>query len=239
MSSFSYIFGITATIIRMSHSLHLFFVYYRTMNISVLSNFEIDKRLLQQKYKIYKIIFYFSMCFLYLYNINLDESILYYNSLINVICFIVILNMYLFSVKQQNQMLLQTLFIFLVFQILKKLFHLYLLDILFIFSNILILNEPISQLRIGITKNDEKYFDIDKSIVEISVNVAWLLYSLGYNIICFFINILISLFVRISVILGYEVVKGKIGKDTRIYSFLINFYFIRANLPDKIENNLL
>ena len=239
MSSISYIFGIAATIIRMSHSLHLFFVYYRTMKISVLSNFEIDQRFLEQKYKIFKFIFYFSMCFLYFYNINLDECILYYNSIINVICFIAILNMYLFSIKQKNQMLLQTLFIFLIFHILKKLFHLYLIDLLLIVSNLLILKEQITQLRIGMTKNDKKYFDIELSIAEMSISLAWLLYSLGYNIICFFLNILISLFVRISVILGYEIVNGKIRKDTRIYSFLINFYFIKVDMPDKIENNIL
>ena len=239
MSAISFIFGLSATIIRLSHTFNLFFIYYRTMKFSVRPNFEIDQKLLSQKYKIYKIIFFYMMCFLYFSNIDIDDSLFYTNSIINLLCFIAILNMYLFSINQQNQMLIQTLICFLIYKILQKCYYVYLNDIIFICSNFLILLEPINQLRIGIMKNDENYFVIEKLIVEITISFLWFLYSLGYNIICFIIIVLISLFIRICAILGYEVVKGKIGKDTKIYSFLIYLFFIKVDSIEKTESSIL
>ena len=105
MSSISYIFGITASIIRNIRSLALFFDYYKVMKLSINPNFEIDEKLLASKNSIYKDIFYISMCFLYIYIMDIDEIILYYTSLANLIIIIAVLNMLLFSIKKQNQML--------------------------------------------------------------------------------------------------------------------------------------
>ena len=146
MSSISYIFGLSATIIRLSHTFQLLLIYYKTMKISVLPNFEIDQKFLSKKPKIYKIIFYFMMCFLYFSNIDLDESLFYINSITNLISFIAILNMYLFSINQQNKMLIQTLIAFLIYQILQKCYYKYLNDIIFLCSGCLMLQEPINQI---------------------------------------------------------------------------------------------
>ena len=239
MSSISFIFGLSATIMRMSHTFHLFFIYYRIMKISVRPNFEIDEKLLSKKNKIYKFIFYYMMCFLYFSNIEIDESLFYINSITNLIFFIAILNMYLFSINNQNQMLIQTLFFFLIYTILQKCYYQYLNDIIFICSGFLLILEPINQLRTGIIKNDENFFVIEILIGEMTISFFWLLYSLGYNIMCFTIIVLISLFIRICAILGYAVVKGKIGKDTKIYSFLIYFFFIKVDSIEKTESNIL
>ena len=239
MSSISYIFGLSATIIRLSHNFQLLLIYYKTMKISVLPNFEIDQKFLSNKPKIYKIIFYFMMCFLYFSNIALDESLFYINSITNLISFIAILNMYLFSINQQNKMLIQTLIVFLIYQILQKCYYKYLNDIIFFCSGCLMLQEPINQLRRGIIQNDENIFVIEELILEISISISWLLYSLGYNIICFIIITLISLFIRFCAILAFEIVKGKIGKDTKIYTFIINLFFIKVDSVEKTESNIL
>ena len=239
MSSISYFFGLTATIIRISHSLAIFFVFYRTMKISVSPVFEIDEKLLRKKYKIYFYIFYFMMCFLYFSNLDIDDNLFYLNSIVNLIIFIVILNMYLFSIKQQNQMLCQTLIFFLIYQLLQKLYYKYTNDILFIFSSCLILNDIINNLRKGIIENKKDVFQIGGLITEVTISFFWLLYSIGYNIFCFNIIILLSLFIRICAILGYGVVIGKIRKDTKIYTFLINFFFIKIKLEEKKESNIL
>ena len=239
MSSISYIFGLSATIIRLSHTFQLLLIYYKTMKISVLPNFEIDQKFLSKKPKIYKIIFYFMMCFLYFSNIALDESLFYINSITNLISFIAILNMYLFSINQQNKMLIQTLIAFLIYQILQKCYYKYLNDIIFLCSGCLMLQEPINQLRRGIIQNDENIFVIEELILEISISISWLLYSLGYNIICFIIITLISLFIRFCEILAFEIVKGKIGKDTKIYTFIIYLFFIKVDSVEKTESNIL
>ena len=182
---------------------------------------------------------YTNICFIYFSNVDTDESLFYMNALINVFCFIIILNMYLFIIRKQNQMLLQTLLFFIIYQFLVKLFHIYLLNIIFVFSGVLILLEPINQLRKGLEKNDGNYFNVDELVIEITISFTWLLYSLGYNVLCFIFLLLISLFIRICAILGFEIVKGKIKKDTKIYKFLINVFFINVNLPEKSQNNIL
>ena len=83
------------------------------------------------------------MCLIYFYNIELDESLLFINSILNSLLFIAILNMYLFCIKQQNQMLIQTLLVFLLYNIINKLYHPVIIDILFISSSFLILTEII------------------------------------------------------------------------------------------------
>ena len=239
MSSFSYIFGLTSTIFRITNTLHIFFIYYRNMKISVLPNFEIDQKYLSKKSKIYKDIFYFLMSFLYFSNIDINESLFYFNSIINTLCFLGVLNMYLFSIKNQNQMLLQTLFIFIIYQILNRLYFQYIIDLLFISSCLLRLQKPINRLRMGILKNEMKYFRIEESVIEMSISFFWLLYALGYNIICFIIILLLSLFFRICIILGFEIVGGKIGKDSIVYKFLINIFLIKVNSIEKSENNII
>ena len=239
MSSISYIFGLSAIIIRLNHTFHLLFIYYKTMKISVLPNFEIDQKFLSKKYQIYKIIFYFMMCFLYFSNIDIDESLFYINSITNLICFIAILNMYLFSINQLNQMLLQTLIVFLIYQILQKCYYKYLNDIIFLSSGCLMIQETIKQIRRGIIQNDENIFTIEELILEITINICWFLYALGYNIICFIMITLISLFIRICAILAFEIVKGKIGKDTKIFSFIINLFCIKVDAIEKTESNIL
>jgi hypothetical protein len=209
------------------------------MKISVHSTFELDDKILSKKIQIYKYISYFMMCFIYFSNVDTDESLFYMNALINVFCFIIILNMYLFIIRKQNQMLLQTLLFFIIYQFLVKLFHIYLLNIIFVFSGVLILLEPINQLRKGLEKNDSNYFNVDELVIEIIISFTWLLYSLGYNVLCFIFLLLISLFIRICAILGFEIVKGKIKKDTKIYKFLINVFFINVNLPEKSQNNII
>ena len=131
------------------------------------------------------------MCFIYFSNVDTDESLFYMNALINVFCFIIILNMYLFIIRKQNQMLLQTLLFFIIYQFLVKLFHIYLLNIIFVFSGALILLEPINQLRKGLEKNDGNYFNVDELVIEITISFTWLLYSLGYNVLCFIFLLLI------------------------------------------------
>ena len=239
MSTISFVFGLSAALIRMCHTLHKCFVYYLTMKISVHSTFKLYYKILSKKIQIYKYISYFMMCFIYFSNVDTDESLFYMNALINVFCFIIILNMYLFIIRKQNQMLLQTLLFFIIYQFLVKLFHIYLLNIIFVFSGVLILLEPINQLRKGLEKNDGNYFNVDELVIEIIISFTWLLYSLGYNVLCFIFLLLISLFIRICAILGFEIVKGKIKKDTKIYKFLINVFFINVNLPEKSQNNIL
>ena len=117
MSSISYFFGLTAIIIRLSRSLHLFFIYYRRMKFSVSPTFEILNKYFSLTNKIYVYIFYYIMCFLYFSNIVIDENLFYFNSIVNLINFILILNMHLFTIKKQNQMLLQTLIFFLIYKL--------------------------------------------------------------------------------------------------------------------------
>ena len=179
------------------------------------------------------------MCLIYFYNIELDESLLFINSILNSLLFIAILNMYLFCIKQQNQMLIQTLLVFLLYNIINKLYHPVIIDILFISSSFLILTEIINHLRIGVAKNEEKYFNIPELILELTIGFLWFLYSFRYNIKCFIIILLISIFVRTCAILGYQIVIGKIKKDTFIYTFLINFFFIKIDLKVKEESNIL
>lgn len=239
MSSISYLFGLTAYIIRMSHTFNSLFNYYRTMKRSVLSVFEIDDKLLSQKNEIYKIILYYLMGFLYFTELKIEQNFFFISSISNLICFISILNMYLFITKNKNQMLLQTLSVFIIYQIINKFFHVYIINIFFICSGLLILTKTINQLRKGIIYNDAKYFKVDKLIVEITIGSFWLFYSLYYTVACFIIILLISLFVRICAILGFGIVIGKIEKNTKTYFFLVNFFFIKNNLIEKTESNIL
>ena len=239
MSTISYVFGLTASIIRNIRSIIVFFEYYRVMKISINPNFEISDKLLLAKKLNYMQIFYFSMCFLYIYNMALDETILYYTLLVNFICYIIILNMILFSIKQQNQMLLQTLCIFFLYQISIKFININLVGILLLCSIILKLIEPIKTFRTAFANNDEKYFDVYLLIHDIILFLAWLIYSLSYNIIWFSISAFIQIFFKICFYLGYLIVIGRINKNTRINSFIINLFFIKVNTLEKNENNIL
>ena len=101
------------------------------------------------------------------------------------------------------------------------------------------MKDDIKHLRKGIIKNNKKYFHIDELIIEITIGILWLLYSIGYNIICFNIIIFLQLFIRICAVLGYEVILGKIKKDTKIYSLLIILFFIKVESEEKKESNIL
>lgn len=239
MSTISYIFGITASIFRNIRSIIIFFHYYRIMKISINPAYEIDNKLLLAKTLNYTQIFYFSMCFLYIYNMELDETILYFTSLGNFISYTIILNMILFSIKKQNQMLLQTLFVFFFFQISVKFININLVGILLICSNIIKLIEPIKRFRKALTENDARYFDVYILIHELILFSSWLIYSFAYNIIWFSIGVFIQIIVKTCFYLGYLIITGKIGKNTKIYSIIINLFFIKVNSPEKKENNIL
>ena len=238
MSSISYIFGITASIIRNIRSLALFFDYYKVMKLSINPNFEIDEKLLASKNSIYKDIFYISMCFLYIYIMDIDEIILYYTSLSNLIIIIAVLNMLLFSIKRQNQMLLQTLLVFFLLQISFKFLNINIIGILLICSTLLKLIEPIKKFRIALIHDNKSLIDLCLAGYELVLYSSWLLYSLSYNIVYFTIAILIRTFLQVCFILGLLIIKGKISKNTLIYSFLIKIFFIDVH-PQKSDSNIL
>jgi len=238
MSSISYIFGITASIIRNIRSLALFFDYYKIMKLSINPNFEIDEKLLASKNSIYKDIFYISMCFLYIYIMDIDEIILYYTSLSNLIIIIAVLNMLLFSIKRQNQMLLQTLLVFFLLQISFKFLNINIIGILLICSTLLKLIEPIKKFRIALIHDNKSLIDLCLAGYELVLYFSWLLYSLSYNIVYFTIAILIRTFLQVCFILGLLIIKGKISKNTLIYSFLIKIFFIDVH-PQKYDSNIL
>lgn len=238
MSSISYIFGITASIIRNIRSLVLFFDYYKIMKLSINPNFEIDEKLLASKNSIYKDIFYISMCFLYIYIMDIAEIILYYTSLANLIIIIAVLNMLLFSIKRQNQMLLQTLLVFFLLQISFKFLNINIIGILLICSTLLKLIEPIKKFRIALIHDNKSLIDLCLAGYELVLYSSWLLYSLSYNIVYFTIAILIRTFLQVCFILGLLIIKGKISKNTLIYSFLIKIFFIDVH-PQKYDSNIL
>ena len=238
MSSISYIFGITASIIRNIRSLALFFDYYKVMKLSINPNFEIDEKLLASKNSIYKDIFYISMCFLYIYIMDIAEIILYYTSLANLIIIIAVLNMLLFSIKKQNQMLLQTLLVFFLLQISFKFLNINIIGILLICSTLLKLIEPIKKFRIALIHDNKSLIDLCLAGYELVLYSSWLLYSLSYNIVYFTIAILIRTFLQVCFILGLLIIKGKISKNTLIYSFLIKIFFIDVH-PQKYDSNIL
>ena len=238
MSSISYIFGITASIIRNIRSLALFFDYYKIMKLSINPNFEIDEKLLASKNSIYKDIFYISMCFLYIYIMDIAEIILYYTSLANLIIIIAVLNMLLFSIKRQNQMLLQTLLVFFLLQISFKFLNINIIGILLICSTLLKLIEPIKKFRIALIHDNKSLIDLCLAGYELVLYSSWLLYSLSYNIVYFTIAILIRTFLQVCFILGLLIIKGKISKNTLIYSFLIKIFFIDVH-PQKYDSNIL
>ena len=214
MSSISYIFGITASIIRNIRSLALFFDYYIIMKLSINPNFEIDEKLLASKNSIYKDIFYISMCFLYIYIMDIAEIILYYTSLANLIIIIAVLNMLLFTIKRQNQMLLQTLLVFFLLQISFKFLNINIIGILLICSTLLKLIEPIKKFRIALIHDNKSLIDLCLAGYELVLYSSWLLYSLSYNIVYFTIAILIRTFLQVCFILGLLIIKGKISKNT-------------------------
>lgn len=238
MSSISYIFGITASIIRNIRSLALFFDYYIIMKLSINPNFEIDDKLLASKNSIYKDIFYISMCFLYIYIMDIAEIILYYTSLANLIIIIAVLNMLLFTIKRQNQMLLQTLLVFFLLQISFKFLNINIIGILLICSTLLKLIEPIKKFRIALIHDNKSLIDLCLAGYELVLYSSWLLYSLSYNIVYFTIAILIRTFLQVCFILGLLIIKGKISKNTLIYSFLIKIFFIDVH-PQKYDSNIL
>ena len=238
MSSISYIFGITASIIRNIRSLALFFDYYIIMKLSINPNFEIDEKLLASKNSIYKDIFYISMCFLYIYIMDIAEIILYYTSLANLIIIIAVLNMLLFTIKRQNQMLLQTLLVFFLLQISFKFLNINIIGILLICSTLLKLIEPIKKFRIALIHDNKSLIDLCLAGYELVLYSSWLLYSLSYNIVYFTIAILIRTFLQVCFILGLLIIKGKISKNTLIYSFLIKIFFIDVH-PQKYDSNIL
>ena len=239
MMSFSSFIGLTSFLTRSSYSSLWIFVYYRTMKDSILSIFELNKKSLIPQKQIYKYIIYYFLALLY--SIISDNSInyIYMTAILNSIFYIAILNMHLFIYKNKNQMLLQTLIFFLIYKIMYNFFHKYLINLLFICSDIFLLQYPISKLRIGILLNDKKYFDVENILIEIVICLLWLIYSTSNNFICFFFISLINLFSWICMLFGYEIVIGEIGTNNKIYHFLVNVFCIKNKFKGKLETNIL
>ena len=238
MMSFSSFIGLSCFLTRCSYSSLWIFTYYRTMKDSVLTIFELNKKLLMPKNEIYKNILYYFMAFLY--SISFDDSInfIYITSLINSIFYLSILNMHLFINKNNNQMLIQTLLFFMIIKILYSIFNRYLLAILFICSDIVLLKYPINKFRRGVLLNDKSYFDLDNILIEIVIDLLWLMYSIIENFICFFFICIINLFVWTCMLFGYQIVTGNIDTNSKIYHFLINVFFIKTQFDGKLENSI-
>lgn len=238
MTSFSSFIGMASFLSRSSYSSLWIIVYYRAMKDSLLSIFEMNKKVLMVKNEIYKNIIYYIMAFLY--SISFDDSFnfIYMSALINLIFYLAILNMQLFIDKNKSQMLLQTLFFFVLLKIIYSIFNKYLICILFICSDLLVLQYPIHRFRIGVLLNNKSYFDIENIIIEIMICLLWFIYSTSNNFMCFFFICIINLFARICILFGYQIVMGDIGTNSKVYHFLISVFFINIRLNKTTENSI-
>ena len=237
--SFSTLIGLTSFLTRSSYSSLWIFSYYRTMKDSTLSIFEINEKILIPKREIYKIIIYFSMAFLYSISFISELNYIYVTALANLIFYIFILNMHLFIYKNKNQMLFQTLVIFLIIKIIYLICNKYLIGLLFISSDLLVLQNPINKFRNGVLMNDKNYFDLENILIEIVISLLWIIYCTSENLLCFFLICLINLFSRICMILGYQIVEGDIGINSKIYHFIVNVFCIKNNFKGKIEDSII
>ena len=239
MMSFSSLIGLSNCLTRSSYSSLWIFTYYRTMKDSVLTIFELNPKTLMPQKEIYKNIIYYFMAFLY--SISFDNTInfIYITGLINSIFFLSILNMHLFIYNNKNQMLIQTLLFFMIVKILYALFNKYLLGILFICSDLVLLQYPINKFRTGVLLNDKSFFDVENILIEIVICLLWLIYSAIGNFKCFFFICIINLFSWICMLFGYQIVIGDIGTNNKIYHFVINVFFIKNQFKGKLENNIL
>ena len=240
MISFSSLIGLTSFLTRSSYSSLWEFSYYRTMKDSTLSIFEINEKLLIPKKEIYKNIIYFFMGFLYSLSFISSLNYIYTTAIVNLIFYICILNMHLFIYKNKNQMLFQTLIIFLIIKIIYLFFNKYIIGLLFICSDLIVLEYPINKFRNGVLLNDKSYFNIERILIEIVINLLWIIYATSENLLCFFLICLINLFSRICMILGYQIVEGEIGINSRIYHCIINTFCIKNNFKGKKqESNII
>ena len=185
MMSFSSFVGLTSFMTRSSYTSLWIFVYYRTMKDSILSIFELNKSLLLPQKEIYKNIIYSFMAFLY--SISFDNTInfIYMTAVLNSLFYLAILNMHLFIFKNKNQMLIQTLIFFLLFKIIYNICHKYIISLLFLCSDLILLQYPINKFRIGVLRNDKNYFDVENILIEIVICLLWLIYSMSNNYMCF------------------------------------------------------
>ena len=239
MTSFSSFIGLASFLSRSSYSSLWIIVYYRAMKDSLISIFEMNKKVLMLKNEIYKNIIYYIMAFLY--SISFDDTFnyIYMSALLNLIFYLAILNMQLFIDNNKSQMLLQTLFFFLLLKIIYSIFNKYLICILFIFSDLLILQYPINKFRTGVLLNDKSYFDVENIIIEIMICLLWLIYSTSNNFMCFFFICIINLFARICMLFGYQIVIGDIGINSKLYHFLIIVFFINIRMNKTTENSII
>lgn len=236
MASFSTFIGLGSFLSRISFTSLWIGCYYRTMKDSLLSIFEMNKKALIPKKEIYKKIIYYSMGFLYSISFDNSFNFIYLSGLLNTIFFLLILNMHLFIENNKNQMLIQSLFFFILIKIIYLLFNKYLISILFLCSALLVLHYPINRFRTGVLLNDKNFFDFENILVEIVLSVLWLIYSTTINYICFFFVCIINLFAWVCMLLGFQIVTGDISTNSKIYYFLINVFFIKTRVNTKIDN---
>lgn len=239
MISFSSFIGLSCFLSRSSDSALWIFSYYRTMKDSVLSIFELNEKLLLPKNQIYKSIIYFFMAFLYSAAFYDPINFIYITGIVNSIFYLCILNMNFFIYKNTNQMLLQTLFFFLLARIVYLICNKYLISILFFCSDIILLQYPINKFRIGVLLNDKSYFNIEKILIEIFICLLWAIYSTSEKFFFFFFINILNIFVWICMLFGYQIVEGDIGPNNKIYHFIINVFFIKKKFKGKLETNII
>ena len=239
MMSFSTLIGLTSFLTRSSYSSLWIFSYYRTMKDSVLSIFELNEKLLLPKSQIYKNIIYFFMAFLYSAAFYDSINFIYFTGLINTIFYLSILNMHFFIYKIINQMLLQTLFFFILIKIVYLICNKYLIGVLFFCSDLIILQYPINKFRTGVLLNDKSYFNIEKILIEIFISLLWSIYSTSEKFFLFFFINILNIFVWICMLFGYQIVEGDIGPNNKIYHFIINVFFIKKKFKGKLETNII
>ena len=239
MMSFSSFVGLTSFMTRSSYTSLWIFVYYRTMKDSILSIFELNKSLLLPQKEIYKNIIYSFMAFLY--SISFDNTInfIYMTAVLNSLFYLAILNMHLFIFKNKNQMLIQTLIFFVILKITYSICHKYIISLLFLCSDLILLQYPINKFRTGVLRNDKNYFDVENILIEIVICLLWLIYSMSNNYMCFLLICLINLFCRICMLFGYQIVTGDIGPNNKIYHFLMHVFCIKHKFQGKLETNIL
>ena len=237
MTSFSSFIGLTSFLTSSSYTSISIIFYYRTMKDSLSSLIQINKRALFTQKEIYKRIIFYLMGFLYIISFDSTINYIYLTAGINGIFYLCILNMHLFINKNQNQMLLQTLFFFLAIKLTYSICNKYIIALLFLCSNFFLIMSPIDKLRKGILLNNKIYFDIENILIEITIYLLWLIYSSIEGFLCFFFICIINLFVWICMLFGHQVVAGEIGTNSKIYHFLIMVFFIRNQFRNKVETS--